>query len=467
MFKALDCILSFMNHAGGYLLNDPTTPNLSEVIPMPMKGPLNFSVLGLPEKFDEPSNSSERRSLNCHAITGSCLNNLQRHCKAPLNKWAATSNLSIFPAAGREMNAYYDRHSLKFFYYPHAGKNVYFSDSADIITHELGHAFLDAMRPDFWSVQSLEIWSFHEAFSDIVAMFNLMNYEKAIQMALNQTKGKLEESNVISRLAEEVGAMIRDVTKDPAYLPNALRDPALEHFNYVNPTTLPSEAPNDMLASECHSFGRVFSSAWYAIFVGFFKMHMESSSPMEAFKVARDAAFSIMMHAIPASPRVDRYYSAIAKSMLIIGKNRNERYGNIISSVFSERNILQKEESNEFSLGFTADARYKVISSLSKRDSVLKTEKSTFVCLKSNKFFELGDLPIASSMSIGDSVRIEVPYDTYYEFNDSGEVVAAYIPEEQDSKNSAASCLLKISNQIGPDKMWSVQEGILKRRYIK
>ncbi len=44
------------------------------------------------------------------------------------------------PAAGADMNAYYDRRSLRFFYYNHRGRNVYFGDSADIVAHELGHA---------------------------------------------------------------------------------------------------------------------------------------------------------------------------------------------------------------------------------------------------------------------------------------------------------------------------------------
>lgn len=468
MFKTLSekiCgISSIINHAGGYLLNDPTTPNLSEIMPNPSKGPLDFHVDGMPQDPDNPQNSIERRSSNCHFVIGGCLNNIQQHCKAPVRNWASTPNLAVFPAAGREMNAYYDRRSLKFFYHPHAGKNVYFSDSADIVTHELGHAFLDALRPDFWSVQSLEIWSFHEAFSDIVAMFNLMSYDKAITTALEQTGGKLEESNVISRLAEEVGRMIRDVTDDPSYLPNALRDPAMEHFNYADPATLPPEAPNDMLASECHSFGRVFSGAWYAIFVDFFKMHLESSDPVSAFKSARDSAFSILMHAIPASPRVDKYYSSIAKSMLIVGRNKNERYGEIVSRVFKERNILKN---HEIDLRSMSDVRYKVISLLSRKDSVLKTEKSTLICLKSTRFLRLSDLPLASAMSVEDSVSIEVPYDTYYEFDGAGEVVDVFQPNDTESRAAAAASLLKIANDIGPGKMWDVRAGVLKRQFIK
>jgi hypothetical protein len=455
-----------IRHAGGYLINDPTTPDLSEIISCPTKGPLDFSVEGMPENMDEPRNSNERRSLNCHFIVGNCINNLQKQAKVAVKNWANNQKLNIIPAAGREMNAYYDRRSLKFFYYPHGGRNVYFSDSADIVTHELGHAFLDAMRPDFWSVQSLEIWSFHEGFSDIVAMFNLMNYEKAAKTAIEQTGGNLEQSNVISRLAEEVGLMIRDVTKDPSYLPNALRDPALEHFDYADPTTLPADAPNNMLAAECHSFGRVFSSAWYAIFVKFFKMHLESSDPISAFNTARDAAFSILMHSIPVSPRVDKYYSAVAKSMLIVGANRDEKYGEIISSVLRERNILTNQEAEVKTMS-DSDARHKVISALSKNDSVLKTEKSVLVCLKKSRFFKLGDLPLASAMSVENSVNIEVPYDTYYEFDKFGNIVDIFSPDEEKSKISAAACLLKISDNIGPGKMWDVRGGLLKRQFIK
>jgi hypothetical protein len=462
----MDClgisgIFSFIRHARTFMLNDPTTPNLSEIMDMPVKGPLNFSVEGISKS---PETANEMRSLNCHVVIGNCLNNIQPHCKSPIRAWAKVPELRVYPSAGREMNAYYDRRSLRFFYYPYRGKNVYFSDSADIVTHELGHAFLDAMRPDFWNVQSLEIWSFHEAFSDIVAMFNLMCYEKAIQVALEQTKGSMEGSNVISKLAEEVGYMIRGVTENPSYLPNALRDPALEHFNYIDPVNLPQEAPNEMLAAECHSFGRVFSGAWYRIFVEFFKMHLEDSDPVSAFKIARNSAFSILMHAIPPSPRIENYYYGIAKSMIAVGKGRNERYGSIISSVFSEWKIIGPQD---VAVQSRSDLRSKIISSLSKHDSVLKTEKSTSVCLKNSKFFDIGELPLATSMSLGKSIKIEVPYDSYYEFDEFGGLVSQKEPDEEKSKNHAALCVMRIANQIGPSKMWEVDSGILNRQFVK
>ena len=454
-------IRSYTANLGSYLLNDPTTPDLSAIMPTPPNGILKFSVNDM---SDKPSTAAQKRAANCNVVIGNCINNVQIHAKSPIKTWASTSNLIVQPAAGQEMNAYYDRRSLRFFYYPYNGRNVYFADSADIVTHELGHAILDSMRPDFWSVQALEIWSFHEAFSDIVAMFNLMNYDKAILATLMQTSGDLKKSNVISRLAEEVGLMIRGVTKDPSYLPNALRDPAMEHFKYVDPSMLPEEAPNNALAAECHSFGRVFSNAWYAIFVKLFEHHSKNMSPILAFKTARDASFSMIMHAVPASPRVSNYYSAVAKSMVVVARSRSKEYGDIVSSVFTEWNILKPAD---LKIQSSPQLKSKIISRLSSKDSVLRTSKSTLVCLRERKTMEVKDLSIAMSMSFGEDVKIEVPYDTYYEFDHRGRLLDAIVPDEETIKKHVANCILSISSDIGPKKMWDISGGILKRRFVQ
>jgi len=226
-----------VNMVGGFVINDPTTPDLVANVQPPAIGALKYSVQGL---SPQPKNASERRALNCHISVGSCINAIQALLKSPLQRWAATSSLSVIPAAGVEMNAYYDRRSLRFFYYNYRGKNTYFADSSDIVTHELGHAVLDSMRPDFWSVQALEIWSFHEAFSDIVAMFNLMNYDAVIEKVLKETGGDLRLSNSASRLAEEVGELIRAVTKTRPTSPTPCATPP-ESFSCTS--TRPSFPP--------------------------------------------------------------------------------------------------------------------------------------------------------------------------------------------------------------------------------
>ena len=451
---------SIFNHAGGYLINDPTTPDLSESMAMPTKGLLDYAVSGL---SPEPSNSHEKRALNCHFLIGNCLNELQKHAKSPVMAWANRPVLEVYPAAGRDMNAYYDRRSLKFFYYPHNGRNVYFADSADIVTHELGHAYLDAMRPDFWSVQSLEIWAFHEAFSDIVAMFNLMNYEKAMLSALKETGGDLGRSNVISRLAEEVGVMIRRVTGDPTLLLGALRDPATEVFKYVDPHRLPAEAPNDRLASECHSFGRVFSGAWYEIFARMFETHSKKMDAVSAFRLSRDTSFSILMHAIPMSPKSEKYYSSVARAMLAVAKGRGDDCASIVASVFSEWNLLPE---SELKIQESSDIRSRVMSELNRSDYVFKWSEGTSICLKRKALFGLGNLPIVSSLSVDPLVKVEVPMDQYYEFDASGNLAAQVVPDEDSVMKSVAACLSMISKDIGEGRMWNVERGILRRQFV-
>jgi hypothetical protein len=94
-------------------------------------------------------------------------------------RWAATNTLNVYPAAGQDLNAFYDRNSLKFFYAldPVVKKNIYTSDSSDVVSHETGHALLDSIRPDFWNVQSYEVWALHESFGDIISILNIILYK--------------------------------------------------------------------------------------------------------------------------------------------------------------------------------------------------------------------------------------------------------------------------------------------------
>lgn len=453
--------LSLLSHVGGYLLNDPTTPDLSMTMGMPKKGPLEFAVKDM---CDMPDNSIQRRATNCHVVIGNCLNNMQGYTKTPVRSWAGASILRVYPSAGQEMNAYYDRSSLKFFYHPYRGRNVYFSDSCDIVTHELGHAFLDAMRPDFWSVQSLEVWSFHEAFSDIVAMFNLMCYDKAIIAALEQTGENVRCSNVISRLAEEVGQMIRSVTQDSSYLPDALRNPAVERFKYVDPAKLPKDAPNNLLASECHSFGRVFSGAWYEIFTRFFEAGCKKKDAVAAFKDARDEAFSILMHAIPVSARTEKYYHNIAGCMVSAARGRSHESGEVVESVFKEWSLLGDPSGQMRSQ--SDNLKFEIISKLNRDDVVMKNRDSVSVRLKRTKLMDIKNLPLISSASLPDSVKVEVPYDAHYKFDSHGNLLSETVPDDESIKKSVTSCILSISDQIGPKKMWNIEGGLLKRRFI-
>jgi hypothetical protein len=459
--KKITQIQSNLTHLlSRYTVNDPTTPDLIIDSEIPKVGLLKYAVKDM---TPFPFSTNEKRAVNCHISIGNCIENVQRHLKSPIKNWSATPLLQVYPAAGADMNAFYDRRSLRFYYYNFKGKNVYFADSSDIVTHELGHAMLDAMRPDFWSVQALEIWSFHEAFSDIVAMFNLMSYDVALNKMLVETKGDLLVSNSVSRLAEEVGVLIRSVTGDPAYLCNALRDPAVESFKYENPSRLPAETSNNKLAAECHSFGRVFSNAWYHMFVRIFNYHVSiGNEPMSAIRTARDFSFSILAQAIPGSARVVNYYASIAKSMIVVAKSKNPEYARIMKQVFIEWEILSDSDVRTLS----GPSWKEIVSQLKKNDMVVKNSKATSVVIKNEKTLKVSDLPMVSSLSFNEDFEIEVPSDSYYEFDEKGRLSFEIKPSDDEIKSSAAICLGSIAKSIGEKGDWLVENGRLTRQKI-
>lgn len=446
---------------GRFPINDPTTPSLAADVSLPDMGPLKYAVQGLSM---QPKNPNESRSLNCHIQLGHCINSTQRLLRKPLQGWSATKLLQVMPAAGADMNAYYDRRSLRFFYYNHKGRNVYFGDSADIVAHELGHAILDAMRPDFWSVQALEIWSFHEAFSDVIAVFNLLNYDGAVDAVIEETGGDLRRSNHASRLAEEVGRLIRDVTGNPAYLPNALRDPCVERFHYVNPRELPKEARNDRLAAECHSFGRVFSAAWYEAFVRAYEHEVSTGKERPAaLKTARDICFSVMLRGSEASPRVNDYYEAVARCMSSVAADYGEAYSRIFSDVFSEWKIIPSEGVRPLS----SKSWSEVVGGLKRSDKVVKTKAGAVVSVREASRIKVSELPIFSSLSIPEYMEIEVPSDSYYEFDAKGNLVGEIRPDDQSVLEDAAECMAHVNRELGPDGMWEVRNGVVERRLIR
>lgn len=452
---------NLVNFIYNFQINDPSTPDLSISGSLPTMGHLKFAVKDM---TTQPKKPNEIRAANCFFTVGNCISNAQSLFSTPIKKWASCNILQINPTAGPDLNAYYDRSSIKLFYYNFNNKNFYFADSADVVAHELGHALLDAMRPDFWSVQSLEIWSFHEAFSDILAIFNLMSYDQALIKVLKETNGDLSLSNSISRLAEEIGFLIRNVAKDDSYLDNALRDPAIENFKYVDPSSLPKEAPNNKLASECHSFGRVFSNAWYNIFVRIFNLHVsKGDSPIVAIKKARDISFSSLVQAIPSSPRVSNYYYAIAKCMIATASAKNLEYGMIAKEVFKEWSII-----NEESLNILSDVSWKsIVHNLKNSDIVFKSKNSTVVTIRNNSKIGISDLPILFKSSVAnEDFSIEVPNDSFYEFDNNGMLTGEILPNEQLVKNNAAQCIFQIQNSIGKDKMWKIENGILIRNFI-
>lgn len=92
--------------------------------------------------------------------------------------------LALYPHFGEEQNAYYTHSGaggeIHFGYYRASvspsdgslpGGYVFTSLSHDIIAHEVSHALLDGLRPHFCIPVAPDVPAFHEAFADLVAIF--------------------------------------------------------------------------------------------------------------------------------------------------------------------------------------------------------------------------------------------------------------------------------------------------------
>jgi hypothetical protein len=190
--------------------------------------------------------------------------------------WQPGPVLPVGLDEGEDINAYYDRTELAFFHGKADGKVVYSGESPDIVCHEMGHACLDALRPQLWDAPFVEAGAFHESFGDMSAILSALQLPSVRSAALNGVK--LHKPSVLSRLAEQLGWAIRQThpaDADPDCLRNAFND-----FQYVDPQTLPDSAPACQLSAEVHSFSRVFTGAFYDLLSAMLKI--QSGTPTEA-----------------------------------------------------------------------------------------------------------------------------------------------------------------------------------------
>ena len=344
-----------------------------------------------------------------------------------ITKWRATSTLALYARAGQDLNAYYDRSSLKFFYYPDniLKKRVYAADSRTVVTHEFGHAFLDILRPDFWSAQALEVWAYHEAFGDMTAFLSNLQYDALIQKALTDTSGDLSKSNCLTKLAAEMGVALHNLAQGTyGELPDCLRDMSIE-YKYAIPETLPTDGLDNVLTSESHSFSRVFSSMFYKLFVAVTNDNIsKGQAPLAAIKSARDTLANYLITASVKAPLTTRLFRAVCQEMLVADQKNASKYQNIMKTIFVASKIMPPT--------------IKMLSEI-KLDSVLKNITSDYM-LEDDGDIKVIRIPVIKTMRIAQKMgvvalnrnplldaEIEVAGQSAYYFDKDGKLIRKQI----------------------------------------
>jgi hypothetical protein len=124
--------------------------------------------------------------------------------------------LRIYPHALRARNAYYspERKALLLGYFtaPMSGQGsalsggvIFTAVSHDIIAHETTHALLDGLHRRFREPTNPDVFAFHEAFADIVALFQHFTLPEALSHQIAATRGNLEEQSLLGQLAVQFG----------------------------------------------------------------------------------------------------------------------------------------------------------------------------------------------------------------------------------------------------------------------
>ncbi|MCH8147366.1 MAG: hypothetical protein IH987_05130 [Planctomycetes bacterium] len=236
---------------------------------------------------------------------------------------------------GEDLNAFYDRASLSFFHRTTGSKTTFSGASTDVVAHEAGHAFLDAIRPQLFDVSLTETGAFHEAFGDIVAILVAL-LDQQIRETLLEVTSDLRQANFVEATAEDLsdGVRLAIGPNHPAAKPRR----ALNVFQWQNPLLLPTSAPPDDLSSEIHSFARVVSGCIYDTLSNIFNSRPARNQC--ALLEAAQVTGRLLIEAARAAPLETRFFRSIGRAMIHADTDQNGGANHLaIRDAFAAHNI--------------------------------------------------------------------------------------------------------------------------------
>lgn len=183
--------------------------------------------------------------------------------------------LRVYPHAFREPNAYYSplKKALLFGYFSSAPSDetlsmpdslVFTCLSHDIVAHEVTHAILDGIYGHYNEPTNPDVLAFHEAFADIVALFQHFTFPQVLKHQIARTRGDLASQNLLGQLAQEFGTAIGNY--------GSLRD-AIGGFDPETHKWKMHEASPDEYRTimEPHARGSILVAAVFEAFINIYK----------------------------------------------------------------------------------------------------------------------------------------------------------------------------------------------------
>ncbi len=189
--------------------------------------------------------------------------------------------LRIYPHALRQANAFYhpDKKALLFGYFPAApaspalqlpGSTIFTCLSHDIIAHETTHAILDGLHRRYIEPTHPDTRAFHEAFADIVALFQHFTFPEVLRHQISKTRGNLNSQNLLGQLAQEFGKAVGGY--------GSLRD-AIGHYDHEKKEWIPHVPDASEYQTEFgfHKRGGILVAAIFEAFLNIYKRRIQST----------------------------------------------------------------------------------------------------------------------------------------------------------------------------------------------
>lgn len=269
----------------------------------------------------------------------------------PTKKLEYVQRLRIYPHALRAKNAYYspEHKALLFGYFsaPNSaaeglmqGSVIFTAVSHDVIAHETTHALLDGLHRRFREATNPDVIAFHEAFADIVAIFQHFTLPEALVHQIKATRGDLEQQNLLGQLAVQFGeatgryGALRDYIGET----EAPKEGSDQKAKWVRREPRQTDYDNAKASGEPHAIGAVLVAAVFDAFLQIYKrrtvdllrlatggtgvlpdgaisMDLVNRLAREASKVARQI-LNICIRALDYCPPVDIVFGEYLRALV-------------------------------------------------------------------------------------------------------------------------------------------------------
>jgi hypothetical protein len=318
------------------LMLKDVTVGLYRSIPIPpCPVELPFMVLGWDGAGKDPDTYAGRAASCYYVMATSIPIFIQKLGRVP--HWVATPRLLVQPAAFYGINANYDRHALNFGFAWDAPRNkiVYAAGAIDVVAHELGHAFLDIIRPEMWNYPLVEVGAMHESFADIHGILAVMRQDMILDKAIHENdNNSMMQSNSLSKIGIELGTAMYKLGPGDT---KPLRD-AVNFFKCVNSYTLPKTAHEDFLCAEVHNLSRLFTGTiWQVLAHIYSRNYINGQDLLTALRNASDTIMTYMVKSAQMVMVGAPMFQNWANALVLVDKQSGSPYAEEIAKVLNDR----------------------------------------------------------------------------------------------------------------------------------